>query len=88
MIITLAFGLWSLFFLWNYSLIFGRTRDEVIPHLPPQLLYLLGCPFCCGFWLSIVSVFFGQPWFTPFVIGPLVLFIDLIYTTLSRTQDE
>lgn len=80
-----SLSLWFAFYLLNYAEITARSSKWLKRRLGVKIGYPLECPFCWGWWVTLVGYILLPNWalWTCFAAPVIVLFIDLAYQRLS-----
>lgn len=83
-LIKYAIALWSIFFLWNYSLILEKTKEKYGPRIPYPFSYIVQCSYCFPFWASIPIAMYKNNFIIIFVVPAISHLTDLTYRCLYK----
>lgn len=80
-------SVWFFFWLFNYSDICAKFKKKTLLFLNiyEKLSYLLQCPFCITFWVSVYLFIIGSIDSYFIFVAPVInLFVDLFYKNLNN----
>lgn len=76
-----ATSLYFFYFLWNFGEILSTQREFVMQRLPDGIRKMLTCPFCFGFWFSLINLF-SAPYLV-LCVPVIVMFLEKLRLFLS-----